>query len=101
MPSDHSAPRDAPNARRALLGGLVMALKLLAQRILPQADTALEVAELAARAEELAAEAWKLGAARVPDPARTATLQAEFQAFLEETAELSTRAAHAAAAVPA
>lgn len=99
MPSDHPVPRDAPNARRALLGGLVMALKLLAQRILPQADTALEVAELAARAEELAAEAWKLGASRVPDPTRAAALQAEFQAFLEETAELSTRAAHAAAAV--
>ncbi len=99
MPSDHAAPPGDPNARRALLGGLAMALKLLAQRILPQADTALEVAELAARADELAAEAWKLGASRVPDPARAAALQAEFQAFITETAEVSDRAARAAAAV--
>ena len=101
MPSESSSPPGAPNARRALLGGLAMALKLLAQRILPQADTALEVAELAARAEELAAEAWQLGASRVPNPARAAALQAEFQSFIEEAAELSTRAARAAAAVRA
>jgi hypothetical protein len=99
MPPDPPTPPGAPNARRALLGGLAMALKLLAQRILPQADTAHEVAELAARAEELAAEAWKLGASRVPEPARAAALQAEFQAFIEGAAELSARAAHAAAAV--
>lgn len=99
MPPDPPPQPGTPNARRALLGGLAMALKLLAQRILPQADTALEVAELAARAEELASEAWQLGASRVPDPARAAALQAEFQAFIAEAAELSARAARAAAAV--
>lgn len=97
MPAD--PPASTP--RRELLGGLALALQLLAQRILPQADTAHDVAELAARAEELAAEAWRIGASRLPDPARAAALQAEFRAFIHEAAELSERAARAAAAVRA
>lgn len=91
------SPADT-QARRELLGALAMALKLLAQRVLPQADAAREVAELVARAEELAAEAWQLANARNPDPARAQALQAAFQGFLEGATDLAGRAARAAAA---
>jgi hypothetical protein len=101
MPPDHPPAQGGPTSRRELLAGLAMALQLLAQRILPQADTAHEVAELAARAEELAAEAWTLGAARIPDPARAAALEADFRTFIAEAADISGRAAQAAAAVRA
>lgn len=98
MPSPPTTPLPA-GARRELLGTLALALKLVAERILPQAGSANDVAELAARAEELAAEAWTIGGSRVPDPARAAALQAEFRTFIEEAAALSARAAQAAAAV--
>lgn len=101
MPPDQPTPQGAPATRRELLAGLAAALQLLAQRILPQADTARDVAELAARAEELAHEAWTLGASRIPNPARAAALEADFRAFIAEAAELSGRAAQAAAAVRA
>ncbi len=85
-------------ARRALATGLAQGLKLLADHVLPHANAAIEVAELAARAEELAAAAWQQSAARIPDPAGARALAESFQGFIAEAAELSGRAARSAAA---
>lgn len=99
MPSDSSSSHPpGQHARREVLGALALALKLMAERILPQADAALEVAELAARAEELATRAWELAGARIPDRARAEALQVEFRDFIEHAVDLSARAAHDAAA---
>jgi len=95
VPPDDS--RDA-SSRQLLLVGLAQALKLLAERVLPQANTATEVGELAARAEVMAATAWRLGAALIPDPDRVQALQAEFRSFIAEATALSARAARAAVA---
>lgn len=84
-------------ARQALLTGLAQALRLLADHVQPHANAAVEIAELAARAEELAAEAWKQSAARTSDPAGIRALADAFQAFIAEAAELSSRAARSAA----
>ena len=86
---------------RALLGSLTILLQRFSQRFLPLADTARDVAELAARAELLAAEAWNLSASGIPDPARAAALLDEFRAFIAETAELSSHAAQVAGVVRA
>lgn len=93
-PSTASAPG---TSRRDLLATLGMALQKLAERILPQADAARDVAKLATRAEDLASEAWTLSATRTPDPARTAALEAEFRAFLDHAASLAQRTGRAAA----
>lgn len=85
-------------ARRAVVTGLAQGLKLLADHVLPHANAAVEVAELAARAEQLAAAAWQQSAARSPDPAGARALAESFQAFVAEAAELSSRAARSAAA---
>ena len=93
-----SSPAADAAPRQALLTALAQGLKLLADHTLPHANAAVEVAELAARAEELAAEAWKRSGARTPDPAGARALAESFQAFIAEAAELSWRAARSAAA---
>ncbi len=85
-------------ARQALLTGLAQGLKLLADRVLPHANAAIEVAELAARAEELAHEACKQSGARTADPGAARTLAEAFQEFIAEATALSERAARSAAA---
>lgn len=93
-----SSPAADAAPRQALLTALAQGLKLLADHALPHANAAVEVAELAARAEELAAEAWKRSSVRTPDPAGARALAESFQAFIAEAAELSWRAARSAAA---
>jgi hypothetical protein len=87
-----------PGARRQLLVGVAQALRVLAERLAPQMDAAQDVTDFVIRAEEMAQEAWRLGAARVPDPAQAAALAAAFQAFIAEAGALSRKAAQEAAA---
>jgi hypothetical protein len=95
LPPDGSA--DAA-ARKHLLAGVAQALRALAERLAPRTDASQDVYDFVVRAEEMAQEAWRLGAARVPDPAQAAALVAAFQAFIAEAGELSRRAATEAAA---
>jgi len=87
-----------PGARRQLLVGVAQALRVLAERLAPQMDAAQDVTDFVIRAEEMAHEASRLGAARVPDPAQAAALAAAFEAFIAEAGALSRKAAQEAAA---
>lgn len=91
------APGDGA-VRHALLKGLVLALQLLATNVAPLAEAADDIALLAARAEELAAAAWKASSDRTRDPAIAAALARDFNAFVTDAAALSARAARSAAA---
>ncbi len=83
--------------RQQLLMGVAQAIRVLAERLAPQTDAMQDVYDFVVRAEEMAEEAWRLGAARVPDAAKAAALAAAFQTFIAEAAELSSRAAQEAA----
>ncbi|GAC1338326.1 MAG: hypothetical protein NVSMB18_04550 [Acetobacteraceae bacterium] len=84
---------EAAVARRDILSGLTQALALLGARMQPQADTAREIAMLAARAEEIAQEAWTIGTTLLTANARLAALDAAFQSFIADAGELSRSAA--------
>lgn len=86
-----------PAPRKQLLLGVAQALRVLAERLVPQTDAMQDVYDFVVRAEEMAEQARQLGAARVPDTARAAALAADFESFIAEAAELSRRAAQEAA----
>jgi hypothetical protein len=99
MQVDKTTNQKSSHEHRVLLRSLTMSLGRFSQRFLPLADTARDVAVLVVRAEELAAEAWKLSASRIPDPARADALKDAFRAFIAEATELSIRAAQVAGVV--
>jgi hypothetical protein len=78
-------------ARQALIAGLSSALETLAARLHRQGDAAAEIALLAARAEQIAQDAKRLGSGR-PSPATVEHLGEQLDSLARDVALLAERA---------
>jgi len=85
-------------AKREALDGVARVLGMLAAGLQTQGDAAREVALLAVRAEQLAAQAWQFSKDRDPSGAVAADLATEVALFIADASVMSQRASAEAAA---